>query len=191
MPMDKKDLGRETGMTEDRNAMVLDNLRLAYWAAHRYHGCGINYDDLKGIALLGLVKAAEGYDSQKGAGFSPYAARVISNEILMALRREQKYQGTISLDAEVSVSEKGDKASLADMISCEERGFARVEAALIFSGVADELSEKEMAAVRLVICRDMKQSDAGRLLRVSQSMVSRRVKSGLRKMRMRLEGGWI
>lgn len=178
-------------MTEDRKAMALDNIRLAYWTARRYQGCGINSDDLKGIALLGLVKAAENYDPSKGVSFSTFATRVITNEILMALRKEQRYLGMVSLDAEVSVSEKENRASLADMVPCEERGFARAEAALMLSRAADGVSEKEMAAVWLVICRNVKQSDAGKLLRVSQSIVSRRVKSGLRKMRTCLEGGQI
>ena len=109
----------------------------------------------------------------------------------MALRKEQRYLGMVSLDAEVSVSEKENGVSLADMVPCEDRGFARAEAALMLSRAAGGVSEKEMAAVWLVICRNVKQSDAGKLLRVSQSIISRRVKSGLRKMRMSLEGGRI
>ena len=91
----------------------------------------------------------------------------------------------------LAVSEKENGVSLADMVPCEDRRFARAEAALMLSRAAGGVSEKEMAAVWLVICRGVKQSDAGKLLRVSQSIVSRRVKSGLRKMRMCLEGGQI
>jgi RNA polymerase sigma factor (sigma-70 family) len=75
-------------MTRDeRNRMVLDNVKLAYMMAQRYKGNVIDIQDLQQIAMLGLVKAVDGFDPARGCAFSTYACRVIQNELFMAFRK--------------------------------------------------------------------------------------------------------
>lgn len=52
---------------------MTNNLALASWMAGRYAWTGLDFDDLRQAALLGLMKAAERYDPDRGAAFSTFA----------------------------------------------------------------------------------------------------------------------
>ena len=52
-------------------------------------------------ALLGLTKAAAGFDPQAGARFATYAVRVIQNEIRISLRKERKHLNVVSLSTPI------------------------------------------------------------------------------------------
>lgn len=72
----------------ERNQMVEDNVKLAYaeasrWAA-RYKGKmgnAIDVEDLKQAGVIGLMRAAELYDSRTGNAFSTYATGWIRQQI--------------------------------------------------------------------------------------------------------------
>ena len=49
--------------------------------ANRFRGKGIEYDDLYGAGCIGLMKAARGFDEERGLKFSTYAVPVIIGEI--------------------------------------------------------------------------------------------------------------
>lgn len=53
--------------------LVTNNLALASWMAGRYAWTGLDFDDLRQAALLGLMKAAERYDPERGTTFSTVA----------------------------------------------------------------------------------------------------------------------
>lgn len=76
--------------------LVEENIALAKYVANRYENTGIEFDDLFGLAQLGLFKAASTWDEGKSK-FSTYSSRCMHNEILMHLRKvKDKY--TDSLD---------------------------------------------------------------------------------------------
>lgn len=54
--------------------------------ARRFMGRGIEYDDLFQAGCLGLVKAAENFDSTRGVKFSTYAVPVILGEVRRLFR---------------------------------------------------------------------------------------------------------
>ena len=175
----------------NRQKLVTENIGLAYWAAHKYKNCSIEFEDLKSIALLGLVKAAGKYEPLEGASFSTFALKVILTEIFYEMRKCKRRPETVSLDAEIVSSNTGDGVPLLELLPCEEKGFERAEAAavvpLLFQ--CGDLKEKERKAIYLTVCQEMKQCEVGERLKVAQSHVSRYVKSGLRKMRLCLEEG--
>lgn len=71
----------------------------------------IEFDDLVQVGCLGLMKAIEKYDENKGS-FSNYAAIWIKQ----AIRRElEGYRETLSLDAEIG--EEGEEYNLIDVIA--------------------------------------------------------------------------
>lgn len=61
--------------------LVTNNLPLATWAASRYLWSGLDFDDLRQAALLGLYKAAGKYDPERGAPFSTVAAWYMFSEL--------------------------------------------------------------------------------------------------------------
>ena len=66
--------------------LCLDNQRLVYAMARRMLGRGIDYDDLVGWGMMGLVKAARGFDAARGFAFSTYAVPLILGEMRRAVR---------------------------------------------------------------------------------------------------------
>ena len=72
----------------DKNALkklVNANLLLVVSIAKRYYGCGLSLSDLIQEGNLGLIKAAEKYEGDRGFKFSTYATYWIKQSILGAL----------------------------------------------------------------------------------------------------------
>jgi len=64
-----------------RDRLVRENLSLARHTAGRYSGRGQSLDDLYQVACVGLVKAADRFDVDRGVHFRTYAHAVITGEI--------------------------------------------------------------------------------------------------------------
>jgi RNA polymerase sigma-B factor len=70
-----------------RNQLIQQNDRLALKIAHRMSGqCAEPIEDLAQIARIGLMKAIEKFDPDKGAAFSSFAVPYIQGEIQHFLR---------------------------------------------------------------------------------------------------------
>ncbi|MDR3345498.1 MAG: sigma-70 family RNA polymerase sigma factor [Oscillospiraceae bacterium] len=69
-----------------RNRIVEDNLSLVHTCANRFRGRGTEYDDLFQAGCVGLIKAADRFEPERGFAFSTYAVPVILGEIRMLFR---------------------------------------------------------------------------------------------------------
>ena len=63
-----------------------ENLGLVHLCANKFRGRGIEYDDLYSAGCIGLLKAADAFDSERGVKFSTYAVPVILGEIKRLFR---------------------------------------------------------------------------------------------------------
>lgn len=70
----------------DKERLVSENLKLVHSCCKRFRGRGIEYDDLYGAGCLGLVKAANAFEPERGFCFSTYAVPVILGEIKRLFR---------------------------------------------------------------------------------------------------------
>lgn len=87
----------------------------------------IAQDDIISSGLLGLVKAANTFDSERGTKFSTYAALCIQNEMLMYMRKVRRYFGKeISLEEPVSTDETGMVLTIADTIEGKRKPARRM-----------------------------------------------------------------
>lgn len=69
-----------------RNKIVEKNMGLVHSCANKFKGRGVEYDDLFQAGCLGLIKAAEKFDPERGFSFSTYAVPVILGEIKRIFR---------------------------------------------------------------------------------------------------------
>ncbi len=69
-----------------REEFIENNLGLAHSCAGRFRGRGIEYDDLYAAGCMGLIKAYDGFDEERGVCFSTYAVPVILGEIKKLFR---------------------------------------------------------------------------------------------------------
>ena len=63
-----------------------EHLGLVRLCANRFRGRGVEYDDLYSAGCIGLLKAAEAFDTERGVKFSTYAVPVILGEIKQLFR---------------------------------------------------------------------------------------------------------
>lgn len=63
-----------------------EHLGLVHLCANRFRGRGIEYDDLYSAGCIGLLKAAEAFNTERGVKFSTYAVPVILGEIKRLFR---------------------------------------------------------------------------------------------------------
>ncbi len=70
---------------EAKQRMVQCNMRLVMSIARRYHGVGVNVQDLVQEGSLGLARAAEKFDPKKGFKFSTYASWWIQQAVFRSI----------------------------------------------------------------------------------------------------------
>ncbi len=70
----------------ERNAVVCNNMGLVHTCAKRFRGRGVEYDDLVQAGCIGLIKAADGFEPERGLKFSTYAVPLILGEIKRLFR---------------------------------------------------------------------------------------------------------
>lgn len=66
--------------------MIESNYGLVHACANKFRGRGVEYEDLFQAGCIGLIKAAEKFDSERGFAFSTYAVPVILGEIKRIFR---------------------------------------------------------------------------------------------------------
>lgn len=69
-----------------RDAFIEQNLGLVHACAGRFRGRGMEYDDLYSAGCMGLVKACDHFDENRGVCFSTYAVPVILGEMRRLFR---------------------------------------------------------------------------------------------------------
>ena len=69
-----------------RDDLICQNSGLVHSCARRFIGRGIEYDDLFQAGCMGLVKAADGFEEERGLRFSTYAVPVILGEVRRLFR---------------------------------------------------------------------------------------------------------
>lgn len=76
----------EATRNDAREDMIRRNMGLVHACAHKFKGRGIEYDDLFQAGCMGLIKAADAFDTERGVRFSTYAVPVILGEIRRLFR---------------------------------------------------------------------------------------------------------
>ena len=137
------------GDLEARNVLIEHNLRLVAHIMKKYYTQTRDQEDLISIGTIGLIKAVDTFDPDKGKRFSSYASRCIENELRMELRRVRKAGVQVSLQEPL---EAGGQLTLADTLpddaemeaDCEQRA----DAARL-RGLVDALPPRERAVMRM------------------------------------------
>ena len=69
-----------------RDEFVVGNLPLVHKLANRFRGRGVEYEELYAAGCVGLVKAVDRFEPERGLCFSTYAVPVILGEIRRLFR---------------------------------------------------------------------------------------------------------
>lgn len=71
---------------KERDIFIESNLGLVHSICKRFCGRGIEYDDLYQAGCIGLIKATDAFDKDRGVCFSTYAVPVIMGEVRRLFR---------------------------------------------------------------------------------------------------------
>ncbi len=72
---------RVTGDRDLRNRLIEQHRGLAEQLARRFHGRGQTSEDLEQVAVLGLLKAVERFEPERGLAFTTFATPTIQGEL--------------------------------------------------------------------------------------------------------------
>ena len=178
-----------------RALLIERNLRLVAFLARRFENTGVGIEDLISIGTIGLIKAINTYDTDKGSKLVTYASRCIENELLMRLRQERKEAREISLYEPIGTDREGNEISLMDVIRIDEENVLLnviTSESLrnindLFTEILDD-REQQVIALRygLYDNQELTQKEISNLLHISRSYVSRIEKKALLKLRSAL-----
>ena len=117
-----------------RDRFIEENLGLVHSICKRFAGRGIEYDDLFQAGCIGLIKATDAFEEERGLMFSTYAVPVIMGEVRRLFRdggavkvsrslkelsfhiNRERQSLEQKLNREASISELADALG----VSCEE-----------------------------------------------------------------------
>lgn len=198
----KKPLSRElellylcqskAGDAEARNLLVESNMRLVAHIVKKYTGFERDTDDLISIGTIGLIKAINTYDPEKGNRLVTYAARCIENELLMMLRQERKSIRECSLYEPLGTDREGNEIHFLDIIESnepeiQEQMERKENIHHLYKILQNTLDEREYRIITLRYGLFMQepytQREVADLLGISRSYVSRIEKKALSKLR--------
>ncbi|MCD8145560.1 MAG: RNA polymerase sporulation sigma factor SigK [Oscillospiraceae bacterium] len=103
-----------------RNTLIEHNLRLVAHIAKKYFVQTDDQDDLVSIGTIGLIKAVNTFQPDRGIKLATYASRCIENEILMYLRRIRHRMNELSLSETLDTDSDGSSLSLMDVLYTDE-----------------------------------------------------------------------
>ncbi|MPM76004.1 RNA polymerase sigma-28 factor [bioreactor metagenome] len=184
---------------KDENAkeiLIERNMRLVAHIAKKYNNSSEDQDDLISIGTIGLIKAIETYNVDKGTRLATYASKCIENEILMNIRTNKKNKVQVSLQDPIGMDKEGNEISLIDVLGTDiDYILDQVELKVQIGKLYEQLDkiltkrEKEIVLLRygLTTSGYKTQREIAQKLDISRSYVSRIEKRALKKLRKELK----
>lgn len=182
----------------DKNAratLIERNLRLVSHIVKKYYSKTNDTDDLISIGTIGLIKAIDSFNTEKGTKLATYASRCIENEILMYFRAGKKLANDISLSDALEIDKDGNPLTVEDTISSNsdlaedlETKIQWEKVAKIIENMEDE-REKEIIILRYGLDnrKPLPQREVAQRLNISRSYVSRIEKKVLNDIRKKID----
>lgn len=173
--------------------LILDNHNLIYHILKNMNLYN-QLDEYYDIAIIGLMKAAKNFDSNKKIKFSTYASTCIKNEICCYLRQKKSNKlkinnDTISLETVIN-SEKGNGILLKDTISSniniEEDLIYQQEIMKLYEAISHLKKNERFVLEHYYGLNNkvvLKQYELAEILNTSQAYISRIIKRSLVKIK--------
>ena len=184
--------GMREGDLSCRNRLIEHNLRLVAHVVKKYSNTMYETDDLISIGTIGLIKAVDSFNSEKGIRLATYASRCIENELLMLMRSSKKQSKEVSLFDPVGSDKEGNTIQLLDICVAEEpdiieRMEEQQKLSKLRKYIEEVLTEREREIIILrygmTDGKEVTQREIADKLKISRSYVSRIEKKALNKLK--------
>ncbi len=172
----------EKGDEKAKKVLIERNLRLVAHIAKKYNVSSIDQEDIISIGTIGLIKAVNSYNMDKGVRLATYAARCIENEILMHLRSTKKISQEISINEALGQDKEGNEITFIDVIESDNKCIEdeidlKMKVKKLYKKIEEVLQDREKMIIELRFGLNGKetktQSQIAKELGISRSYVSR------------------
>ena len=179
-----------------RNMLIEHNMRLVAHVVKKYQCQDYDTEDLLSAGTIGLIKAVNTFDVDKGSRLATYAARCVENEILMLLRAGKKRAKEVSLFEPIGTDKDGETVSLVDVIEMEnpktiDQLILDQDIKELYQAFDQKLTENEKHVISmrygLFKGKEHTQREVAGVLGISRSYVSRIEKKAIGKLREEFE----
>ena len=173
-----------------RNMLIEHNMRLVAHVVKKYQCQDYDTEDLLSAGTIGLIKAVNTFDVDKGSRLATYAARCVENEILMLLRAGKKRAKEVSLFEPIGTDKDGETVSLVDVIEMEnpktiDQLILDQDIKELYQAFDQKLTENEKQVISmrygLFKGKEHTQREVAGVLGISRSYVSRIEKKAIGK----------
>ncbi len=171
----------KSGSTYAKNKLIKHNLRLVAHITKKYYLNKSDPDDLISIGTIGLIKAVNTFNPEKGIRLSSYASRCIENEVLMHFRNLKKTSMDISINEPIETDKNGNILTLMDTIASNDSVIDKIDTKINIQKLKKYMDkyltsrEKAIICMRYGLCnkKPLPQREVAKILGISRSYVSR------------------
>ncbi len=199
-PLDKEEehelfVKARAGDAKARTKLIEHNLRLVAHIVKKYYTASRDQDDLISVGTIGLIKAIDSFNIEKGARFATYAGKCLQNEILMYFRAQKKQSMENSLNDAVDVDKDGNPLTYMDILSVDddiiEEIDLKMQSSKLYTAISECLDNREKTVITLRYGlnggRQYAQREVAKRLGISRSYVSRIEKTAMEKIKANME----
>ena len=182
----------KSGDMSAKDLLIERNMRLGAHIVKKYNYADRDVEEWISIGTIGLIKAVNTFNGDKGSRLVTYAAKCIDNELLMMLRSEKKRARDTSIYEPLGTDSEGNSISLMDVLESDELDIIEemeLDANIkkLNGLIKDVLTERE----RQIIClryglsdgHEVTQREIAERFGISRSYVSRLEKKALKRLR--------
>ena len=186
----------KNGDLDAKNTLIEHNLRLVVHVVKKYAQSGKDQEDLISIGTIGLIKAINTFNPDKGIRLATYAAKCIDNEILMLMRSSKKHHCEVSMYDPIGTDNEGNEINLLDVLKSDSEMILdeveyKIQVGKLYETLDNVLRprEKKILTLRygMVTGKSVTQREIADLLGISRSYVSRIEKKAIKKLRKHYE----
>ena len=186
----------KNGDMDARNKLIEHNLRLVAHIVKKYQNSEYEMEDLLSVGTIGLIKAVNTFNMEKGSRLATYAAKCVENEILMLFRAGKKFSKEVSIYDPIGTDKDGETVSLMDVLEVQDRDVIeqiinKQDVKRLYEAYERNLKETEKTVIRmrsgLFGEKEYSQREDAQALGISRSYVSRIEKKAVEKLRTNFE----
>lgn len=186
----------QNGDMHARDILIERNLRLVAHIVKKYMNSGKETDEMISVGIVGLVKAVNTYNFEKGSRLATYAARCIDNELLMLMRGDRKLSREVSLYDPIGTDKEGNEIRFSVFLSMRMKISSTSWIKNSLSGSCQKFLSKVLTPPGNILSlsvvyglyghHETTQRELAEQLNISRSYVSRIEKKALEKLRLQL-----
>ena len=180
------------GDQEAREILINRNMRLVAHVIKKYQSPDYEMEDLLSVGTIGLIKAVNTFDPNKGSRLATYAAKCVENEILMLFRAGKKFSREVSIYDPIGTDKDGETVSLLDILEAEgkealEQVILKQDIRMLYEAYEQNLKDTEKTVIRmrygLFGSREHTQREIADEMGISRTYVSRIEKRAIEKLK--------